>query len=654
MQAVAPSETPSGSAAGSASAAAQADPAGRAGPRGRRSAPPLRAVLALGFGTLGILATLALAALVSREASRRLEAEVGGQLAEIAGQMARSLDVGMFERWRDIQIAAASDSLRDPGAGAAAKRALMERMQATYPAYSIIGLIDPDGRVVVTSTGALEGADVSGRDYFRAARAAPFVGDVHPARLLQAALAPGRGILGGEIPGGADPGEADPREPLRLLDVSAPVRDADGRLVGVLAAHLDWTWARDMARTLEGSLRGHRAGAEILILSRDGAVLLGPAVLQGAPLPGDAPAGGRPLDPQGISRVGPWPDGTTVYLSARARTAGYRDYPGLGWQVVVRQSADRALASAAALRWNILAAGSGVALVAALLAWLLAGLIARPLRELAGAAGALGRDQPVPPLPRSLVREGTMIADALAAAADELARRSQAHRLLIDELNHRVKNTLATVQSMAGQSLKNLGGGAAAGRDALEARLLALSRAHDILTRESWASADLRGIADQALRPFRSEAVAGEPLGVEAAGDAAFGGDAPRITLEGPDLRLPPEGALALTMILHELCTNAVKHGALSVPAGRAVLTWARETGPDAQTLRITWRERGGPPVVPPSRTGFGTRLLLRGLAGRNTASLAYEAAGLVYVAVSPLPAPPAEAEAAPQRRARA
>jgi two-component sensor histidine kinase len=619
MQAIARSDSPSAA----PPAAAQADPAGRAGLR-RRAPPRLRVVLALGFGTLGFLATLALAALVSREATRRLEAEVGGQLAEIAGQMARSLDLGMFERWRDIQIAAASDSLRDPGAGTAAKRALMERMQATYPAYSIIGLIDADGRVAVTSTGALEGADVSGRDYFRAARAAPFVGDVHLAKLLQAV----------PTPEGTGSGGAAPREPLRLLDVAAPVRAADGRLVGVLAAHLDWTWARDMARTLEGSLRGHRAGAEILILSRDGAVLLGPPGLQGGSLPGAVPADGRPLDPQGTSRVGPWPDGA-AYLSAQARTAGYRDYPGLGWQVVVRQSADRALASAAALRKNILAAGSGVALAAALLAWLLAGLIARPLRELAGAAGALGRGQPLPVLPRSLVREGTMIAEALDAAADELARRAQAHRLLIDELNHRVKNTLATVQSMAAQSLKNLGGSAAAGRDAFEARLLALSRAHDVLTRESWTSADLRGIADQALRPFRGETSADE---------------VPRITLEGPDLRLPPEGALALTMILHELCTNAVKHGALSVPGGRAALIWTRQTDAGAPILRITWRERGGPPVTPPSRSGFGTRLLERGLAGRNTASLAYEAAGLVYVAVSPLPAPPAEAGANPPR----
>jgi two-component sensor histidine kinase len=592
----------------SAAAAPQAGSAGWIEAGLRRPAPPrLRAVLALGFGTLGFLATLALAALVSREAARRLEAEVGGQLAEIAGQMARSLDVGMFERWRDIQIAADSDSLRDPGGGTAAKRAVMERLQATYPAYSIIGLIDRDGRVAVTSTGALEGADVSGRAYFRAGRERPYVGDVHPALLLQAVPVP-------RAPGAADPGS---REPLRLLDVAAPVRGADGRVLGVLAAHLDWAWARDMARVLEGSLRGHRAGAEILILAQDGTVLLGPPSLQGSRLPADGPADGRPLDAAGTSRVGPWPDGTAAYLSAGARTAGHRDYPGLGWRVVVRQTADRALASVAALRWSILGAGSAVALAAAFLAWLLASLIARPLRDLASAAGALGRDAPLPPLPRPIVREGALIAEALTGAADELDRRAEAHRLLVDELNHRVKNTLATVQAMAAQSLRHLGDGAAAGRDAFEGRLFALSRAHDVLTRESWASADLRGIAEQAVRPFLDE----EPA---------------RLTLTGPDLRLPPETALALTMILHELCTNAVKHGALSTPGGRATLAWMAEPARGARRLRITWREQGGPPVVPPARTGFGTRLLERGLAGRTTATLAYEAGGLVYVAVGP------------------
>ncbi|WP_083936003.1 HWE histidine kinase domain-containing protein [Methylobacterium sp. B1] len=188
---------------------------------------------------------------------------------------------------------------------------------------------------------------------------------------------------------------------------------------------------------------------------------------------------------------------------------------------------------------------------------------------------------------------------------------------------------------------RGTGGDAAAGRDAFEARLLALSRAHDILTRESWASADLRGVATQAMRPFLgAEVPGGARSGNDLASQTSSGALPPRISLEGPDLRLPPEGALALTMILHELCTNAVKHGALSVPGGRAALVWTVEAGPDTDTLRVTWCECGGPPVVPPTRKGFGTRLLERGFAGNRTASLTYEAAGVVYRAANPLPAP--------------
>ena len=143
------------------------------------------------------------------------------------------------------------------------------------------------------------------------------------------------------------------------------------------------------------------------------------------------------------------------------------------------------------------------------------------------------------------------------------------------------------------------------------------------------------------MRPFLgAEVPGGARSGSDLASQTSSGALPPRISLECPDLRLPPEGALALTMILHELCTNAVKHGALSVPGGRAALVWTVEAGPDTDTLRVTWCECGGPPVVPPTRKGFGTRLLERGFAGNRTASLTYEAAGVVYRAANPLPAP--------------
>ncbi|HEY8381118.1 MAG TPA: HWE histidine kinase domain-containing protein [Microvirga sp.] len=170
-------------------------------------------------------------------------------------------------------------------------------------------------------------------------------------------------------------------------------------------------------------------------------------------------------------------------------------------------------------------------------------------------------------------------------------------RLLLDELNHRVKNTLATVQSIASQTLRTAADPAEF-RTAFEGRLLALSKTHDLLTRNAWRDADLRAIADQELRPYGRD-----------------GDD--RVTVSGPQLRLPARMAINLGLVLHELATNAAKYGALSVPQGRLALTWRLEPGACGKTdLHLSWREFDGPKVAPPNRKGFGSRLIQRSLEG--------------------------------------
>lgn len=186
-------------------------------------------------------------------------------------------------------------------------------------------------------------------------------------------------------------------------------------------------------------------------------------------------------------------------------------------------------------------------------------------------------------------------------------RRAEDHqRLLINELNHRVKNTLATIQSLARQTLRD-GVTAREARERLTERLLALSAAHNVLTRENWEGADLGDIAREAVRPYDDQ------------------GD--RIAVCGPDVRLAPNVALALSMALHELATNALKYGALSAPHGRVALDWSR----DGQAIDLVWREAGGPPVEPPQATGFGSRLLA-GLAGElgAPADVTYAPQGVV------------------------
>jgi PAS domain S-box-containing protein len=183
-------------------------------------------------------------------------------------------------------------------------------------------------------------------------------------------------------------------------------------------------------------------------------------------------------------------------------------------------------------------------------------------------------------------------------------------RLLLNELNHRVKNSLVAVQSIAAQTLRT-SLTPERFQEAFEARIMALSQAHDLLTRESWEGASLREVFDVEMM--------------------ALGGD-DRVRFDyAQDIRLSPRAVVAIGMAIHELATNAAKYGALSTPEGRLKVDWRVEEGP-RPTLRLTWTEREGPPVSPPSRLGFGARLLEKGLAGElsGDVTLTYDSLGLI------------------------
>ena len=173
-------------------------------------------------------------------------------------------------------------------------------------------------------------------------------------------------------------------------------------------------------------------------------------------------------------------------------------------------------------------------------------------------------------------------------------KRAELHlRLLVNELNHRVKNSLATIQAIAAQTF-HAARSLPQAQEAFSARIVALAEAHDLLTRENWEGADL--------------------LDLLARLEALHGG-AERFAIVGGSVRLSPRMALSLSMALHELATNAVKYGALSAPSGQVRITWTVVPGPAQARLVLTWTETGGPPVQPPTRRGFGSRLIERGLA---------------------------------------
>lgn len=191
----------------------------------------------------------------------------------------------------------------------------------------------------------------------------------------------------------------------------------------------------------------------------------------------------------------------------------------------------------------------------------------------------------------------------------EQKRAVERQQLLINELNHRVKNTLTTVQSITAQTLRHATKVAHAQAD-IERRLVALSQAHDLLTEQGWEKARIAAVVDRAILPFLTG-----PL---------------RVHAKGTDAWLNPKSALDLAMALQELVTNAMKYGALSNATGKVAIAWEIESRETDDVLRLQWRESGGPAVRPPKRKGFGSRLIrtLAADAG-GEASLEFNGAGL-------------------------
>jgi two-component sensor histidine kinase len=230
-----------------------------------------------------------------------------------------------------------------------------------------------------------------------------------------------------------------------------------------------------------------------------------------------------------------------------------------------------------------------------------------------------------------------VLANAVKSALRARARQREVEihqenqTLLIAELNHRVKNTLATVQSLAHQTARRAASPEAA-RERFEARLMSLSRTHNLLNQTSWSGAALKEVLVPELEPYA-------------------GGARDRVVISGFDLDLTASMALAIGMIAHELATNAAKYGALSRPDGRVEVTWtvAQDNG-SGRMLRFRWEEAGGPEVVTPLRVGFGSRLIEQTVRGQlnGTVEMKFERSGLVCDLKVPLECPePLTAQAA-------
>jgi two-component sensor histidine kinase/DNA-binding response OmpR family regulator len=251
------------------------------------------------------------------------------------------------------------------------------------------------------------------------------------------------------------------------------------------------------------------------------------------------------------------------------------------------------------------------------------------------ANGTFHSAEPIVPSPRSaqevvlsaendslrlLLEQAGIDAETLLVQAGIDAKEREAadklQKLILGELHHRIKNTLATVSAIASQSFR-AAPSIEIGQKAMDGRLIALGRAHDLLMQVSWASASLTHTFSSATEPYDSQG-------------------ARRFHFNGPDLRITSGAVIALAMTFNELCTNTTKFGALSVPAGRVEIAWTIDE--PKQRLHLVWTESGGPAVEPPARQSFGTRMMRSlGQQLNGQVQLTYEPGGFIYSLDVPL-----------------
>ncbi|MDB6000098.1 MAG: hypothetical protein JWP52_1797 [Rhizobacter sp.] len=372
-------------------------------------------------------AVLATVVLVETFARRHAERAATASLQRIAWTMRDALDRGMSYRIEQIHSLAMLSLIRESDDAAEVRR-LLDELKSSFPQFAWVGLVDNNGLVFASAQGMLEGADVASRPWNIGARDGAFVGDVHTAPVIARMLPP----------------QAD--EP-RFVDIAVPVLDFHGQRRGILAASLNWTWARSLeARMLDPALR--EQGTEVLVLARDGTVLIGPKALEGKTVApeqvSDATAG---TGPEGAASTHALTllrradfhirmvDGQAVF-TAVAPTRGAGRFTGLGWTVVVRQPVALALADYRELRNEILAAGAAVCVLFCFVAAFVARRLSSPLRRM---ARTLESDEvDADPEQMGLFRE----AHQLAVALRDMTQRQRRHAAELHAVNESLETRI--------------------------------------------------------------------------------------------------------------------------------------------------------------------------------------------------------------------
>jgi len=437
----------------------------------------------------------------------------------------------------------------------------LARVRAKLPPLTSIVIIEPSGEPRCFSEGSVPAINLSDRYYFREALTTRqfSVGDYTMSR------------LSGH----------------RIIPVALPAVTGD-HIDFVVGAGINLEWLGRQLRE-----RGLAPGSAVTVADRNGIII--------AREPNPEKFIGTSIPTQSMYLLSALP-GTADVRSRDGidRILGYIPAPYTSFGLYVSSGIARAEALGPidrALRSSVLLFVLGSAAAFAL-AWLVGNsIIRRPLMQMVATAESWRRGQDgVRNRLDGRNDEIGVLGQTFNSLMDENARReneraeSEAGReILVHELAHRVKNTLATVQSIASMSFRNNQGPEALRH--FQDRLQALVRSHDLLTRHNWQHADLRDVAEAALAPAREDL-------------------AHRFTLSGPPADLGPAIVVPIAMIFHELCTNSMKYGALSNGTGHVEVCWTRESVERGNLICLTWSECDGPPVKLPEREGFGTRLI--------------------------------------------
>ena len=362
----------------------------------------IRARIGLAVGGFALIAALLLSGFIGNRTADQLHDDKGAVMARLAYRMIMALDQDVGDHLGQIGALALQDGIRNAAPGNADKRLLVEMLQRMEGEFAWVGITDANGIVVAGTGGLLEGKDVSQRDYFIQGRKAPFVGDVHDAFLLAKLLPPPSDGL-----------------PLRFVDVAAPITDKEGRFQGVVVGHLSWEWASLSRENLFRVMKDASA-FDLVLLNRENKVLLGDSRLVALNQRLDTPSTRAVAGNANGFLVETWLDGSSV-LTGYAQSRGAKDYPGLGWRVLVRQNAERAFADARMVRNFIFVAGGLSALLFGVAVWFLLGRLIEPMARMSSVA-------------RRIRAGDKAIRIPVVAGCDEVAELSQSLRALIDDV----------------------------------------------------------------------------------------------------------------------------------------------------------------------------------------------------------------------------